>query len=746
MKIIKKLWNLTYIGLKHLTTGAVKLQLVNLFHWLRDRYTLEDNSQVTVYTRNPDLFPGYPLVQSLDGDKQRHVRVSVISTAWNEGNNAARFVQDLLTQTRLPDEIVIVDGGSTDCTFEILQKLAAKSPVPIKLITLPKANISQGRNQAVANASFPVIASADFGCVITPDWLENLIAPFEIDPDLQVSGGWFDALDIEGTLVSYPWLPDLSTLNPQEFLPSSRSLAFTKIAWETAGGYPEWLTRTGEDTYFDLLLKHSNCRWAFVPDARVEWIVPATSFGRWKKLYDWSIGSGEAGITSRSYRWMLRKIVPVFILLWLALIAVLIALIVGDGLFWGIIGVVIILGGVIWAILLDKQQTTLKYELTLLSTYIPQLLGWFRGILNRPFVDQRRMQQTKGVLFILSGVPIDDTGGGARCTQIALEFLRRNWLVVFINKFPKYETSDLDLDIRHPNLITESVEKFSLHHFGQRSGDMLAEKRGIGLIEFPLKDYISLTQDLHALGFHMIYDLLDDWQTSLGATWYSPEVEQEIVDIASSVIATAPALVMHLQKMTSKPVLLLPNAVNSYLFNPERNYLRPADLPSAAWVAIYVGALWGEWFDWELLVKVAQTYPEAAVVVVGDYSGQCQNPPPNLYFLGLRPQRNLSAYLAHAQVAIIPWKVNQITQTTSPLKVYEYLAMQKPVVAPDITPLQSMPGVFLATDNTDFVELVAQVQGTDLTKTAIANFVAANNWKARIDAILYMCEENRLQL
>ena len=53
-------------------------------------------------------------------------------------------------------------------------------------------------------------------------------------------------------------------INPQTFLPSSRSVAFCKTAWEAVGGYPEWLDYS-EDLVFDMALKEDVGNFAFAP-------------------------------------------------------------------------------------------------------------------------------------------------------------------------------------------------------------------------------------------------------------------------------------------------------------------------------------------------------------------------------------------------------------------------------------------------------------------------------------------------
>ncbi|MBK8822573.1 MAG: glycosyltransferase [Anaerolineales bacterium] len=108
-------------------------------------------------------------------------------------------------------------------------------------------------------------------------------------------------------------------------------------------------------------------------------------------------------------------------------------------------------------------------------------------------------------------------------------------------------------------------------------------------------------------------------------------------------------------------------------------------------------------------------------------------PPPNLYFLGLKAQTDLPSYLAHSEVAIIPWKVNSITQATSPLKLYEYLAMRRPVVVPDLKPLQGIPGLLRSRTSEEFIKLVGEAREKKLPLEDIDAFIAENNWQAVLD-------------
>jgi glycosyltransferase involved in cell wall biosynthesis len=376
---------------------------------------------------------------------------------------------------------------------------------------------------------------------------------------------------------------------------------------------------------------------------------------------------------------------------------------------------------------------------------IAQVRGFWTGARNKPKVDLRRLAETRGLYFILAGVPIDDTGGGARSTQLALELLRQNYWVVYLHRYPRWESQAAVIKIAHPNLFTYGLGEFKWDDFSHRYQEPLKGRDIVALVEFPSPEFLPFMRTLQQAGGKILYDMIDDWNSSLGNWGFSPSIEREMIRLGDGLMATAPILQEKLEEASQRTVLLHPNAVNSRLFNPGRRYPRPDDLPDAAWSAIYIGALWGDWFDWDLLEAVARAYPQASLVVVGDYRGQCPNPPANLTFLGLKPQSALPAYLAHTDIAIIPWKVNEITQATSPLKLYEYLAMRKPVVTPDLLPLHGIPGVFRAADKQDFVRLVNDVRLQELPMQEIDAFVSENNWQARIRQLIEWLKQEHQQ-
>jgi glycosyltransferase involved in cell wall biosynthesis len=233
------------------------------------------------------------------------VNVSAIVTVLNEKKAIERLLQSLKAQTRPPDEVVITDGGSTDGTFDILRGWASAGELPLRILRKPGANISEGRNAAIAAATGDVIATTDAGVRLEDDWLEKLVAPFESEDTrglVSVVSGWFvaDPKTLFETAMGATVLPHVREIEPETFLPSSRSVAFRKVAWEACGGYPEWLDYC-EDLLFDFRLRALYGPFAFAPEAVVHFRPRGSLQAFFRQYYQYARGDGKADLWGRRH-------------------------------------------------------------------------------------------------------------------------------------------------------------------------------------------------------------------------------------------------------------------------------------------------------------------------------------------------------------------------------------------------------------------------------------------------------------
>jgi glycosyltransferase involved in cell wall biosynthesis len=228
--------------------------------------------------------------------------VSVVVTVLNEAQDIGRVVPSLLAQEPPAAEVIVVDGGSTDGTWEWLvttqtrdSRLRAIRDETCSL-KFSAGPVSRGRNVAIAAASQQIIACADAGCTYAPDWLRNLTASIVAGRAEYALGG--SCIDAHGATVwdvaSAPFFS--IKLSPEEPTKSctARSMTFTRGLWERVGRFPESVL-VGEDTLFDAEARRQT-QPAFVPNAKALY-CPRNSFrSATHQMARYAIADGQAGI------------------------------------------------------------------------------------------------------------------------------------------------------------------------------------------------------------------------------------------------------------------------------------------------------------------------------------------------------------------------------------------------------------------------------------------------------------------
>lgn len=219
------------------------------------------------------------------------MKISFISTVLNEENSIEGFLDSLAFQTRPPDEIIIVDGGSTDKTIFKIEKFK------INLLKRNGFNRAQGRNEAIRRATGEIIAISDAGCILDKKWLEKIIEPLEKDKEIEVVAGYYKAAGksvFEKCVAPFVLvMPDKADRN--NFLPASRSMAIRKKTFLELGGFPEQFS-DNEDFVFSNTLRKSGRKIVFQKEAVVNWIPRSNLKDFWTMIYRFAQGDAQAGL------------------------------------------------------------------------------------------------------------------------------------------------------------------------------------------------------------------------------------------------------------------------------------------------------------------------------------------------------------------------------------------------------------------------------------------------------------------
>ncbi|MCA1944897.1 MAG: glycosyltransferase [Desulfovibrio sp.] len=218
------------------------------------------------------------------------MKTAVIVPMKNELRGLAALLTTLYAQLSPQDELVVVDAGSDDGTWEFVTCFAATHP-QLTPIRVPGAYPGAARNAGIRATDAPLIAQVDGGNLPNEGWLDTIRAPILDGTADYVTGNskimpiWttllgrridlgsiFGAVSIRGPRLRTPPAPDLppEEFSFEEYAAGGDSVCYRRELWERVGGFPEWL-RFGEDPLFVTKLDRLRPRYAFAEDAVVFW-------------------------------------------------------------------------------------------------------------------------------------------------------------------------------------------------------------------------------------------------------------------------------------------------------------------------------------------------------------------------------------------------------------------------------------------------------------------------------------------
>jgi glycosyltransferase involved in cell wall biosynthesis len=219
------------------------------------------------------------------------------------------------------------------------------------------------------------------------------------------------------------------------------------------------------------------------------------------------------------------------------------------------------------------------------------------------------------------------------------------------------------------------------------------------------------------------------------------ELEDRLLRRADLCITSAERLQENKSKVNPNTVLVRHGVdFNHFVKACDPATVVPEDIAKLPGPIIGFFGLVADWVDFDAIIATAKAHPEGSVVVIGkiapDVDPSAMKAVPNIHLLGRKRYEDLPGYCKAFDVALMPFKVNELTLNANPLKVREYLAAGLPVVSTDIPEVRKVGLCKIATSTEDFVKKVDEclAEGAGPTRER-AEKIFHESWDAKVEEI-----------
>ncbi len=312
--------------------------------------------------------------------------------------------------------------------------------------------------------------------------------------------------------------------------------------------------------------------------------------------------------------------------------------------------------------------------------------------------------------------------------------------------------------------VVDSIRAVAHAWCGGRGKD-----RAFTLVTNPLPAFGAIAYELRLRSkFKTVYQCFDDWTgfvtvsqytiEELGDDKYTDEELRLAKSEADFFVASSPALqnkliraleaVSQEGKVARVPLIRNGFVPDHFPTEHEEEVEVPQGLVLGSPTIVYWGCMVGEWFDWDLILRVASEIPDAEINLIGTPPTEAllfnrtrrNRMPRNVHFVGFVPHEDLWKYGMHSEIGIVPFKPSALSEAVSPLKAYEYLACRLPVIATGVPEVAEMPASFVAENHDEFIKVLTKtyegIRAKRWPTKRVGKFLAESTWEKRAQALL----------
>lgn len=270
--------------------------------------------------------------------------------------------------------------------------------------------------------------------------------------------------------------------------------------------------------------------------------------------------------------------------------------------------------------------------------------------------------------------------------------------------------------------------------------------------------YIDELKTILKKGNKLLYEYIDDLHEDL--TNISDELLERHRFVLNNskipVVATAHYLYEKAKKIrgSSENILFSTNGVVYDDFHITSSLPVPTDIKKIVAqnkpIIGYYGAL-AKWFDYDLVEKIALKHKDWNIILIGiDYDDSFKKHKyfkylSNVYYLGTKNYKDLIKYGNCCDVLTIPFVINEITLSTSPVKVFEYMSMEKPIVTTDLPECRRYKSVKIGKTPEEFITLLENCikdKNNQKYKELLRKEALENTWTSKVSEILDFLKES----
>jgi glycosyltransferase involved in cell wall biosynthesis len=241
---------------------------------------------------------------------------------------------------------------------------------------------------------------------------------------------------------------------------------------------------------------------------------------------------------------------------------------------------------------------------------------------------------------------------------------------------------------------------------------------------------------LHPAG--VIYERTDRWEEFPEANAEQIRVYDRLMKSRADATLYAATILFEEEGATCRHAAYVDHGVDFETFAAADSLACPEDVAALPHPRVgFVGGIDDHTFDPSLFLEVARTLKDFQFFLVGACSlpqGWCDLP--NVHLLGKRPYEQVPAYMAAADVLIMPWRQNEWIRACNPVKLKEYLAVGRPIVTTWFEELRRYEGyVNVAKGPGEFARAIRAAAGQERDSQRLRARVRADTWHDKADAV-----------